>query len=309
LRRLSAFLIVLGLCALALPGIVSAAKQVTFKAAVVPIVGFPHTGNVLGAGAALQIEYTTAGTDSPGGLPHRLTGVNLYLPTGFRVHPSGFPTCGGEEVQREKGPIGCPKGSAAGPAGQVLVGGEEGTIESFYLPGDELEFFTLAHNPEAVEIYTRAHFVNLAAGGGFGPEMIAEVGRNFVGPPQSTEKVSMELGSAYRTDGRAHYYLTLPKKCPRGGFPLKAELEFTASGEESQAYPHAVASTFQRLALRALAEPLRWPCPVFSMSCRRARRGSSFEICRWSVTPARWLICLSLSLGTAAIAASTLTVR
>jgi hypothetical protein len=233
MRRLSAFLIVLGLCALAPPGIVSAAPQVTFRAAVVPIVGFPHTGNVLGAGAAVQIEYTISGTESVGGLPQPLTGVNLYLPTRFRVHLGGLATCSVQRLERS-GPLGCPPGSAAGPAGQVLAGREpvpeEGTIESFYLPGGELEFFTKADAPNLLEMYTQAHFVNLAGGGGFGPEMIAEAGKFQIESHQepSTEKVNVTLGSAYRTGGRAHYNLTLPKKCPRGGFPIKAELKFAA---------------------------------------------------------------------------------
>jgi hypothetical protein len=233
MRRLSAFLIALGLCALALPGIVSAAPQVTFKAVVVPIVGFPHTGNMLRAGAAVQIEYTISGTESRGGVPQPLTGVNLYLPTGFRVHPAGIATCSVQMLERG-GPHGCPLGSAAGPVGQVLAGSEPvpeaGTIESFYLPGGELEFFTEAHSPFLVELYSRAHFVNLAGGAGFGPEMIVEVGTGQSGPAQapSTEKVNVKLGSAYRTGRSAHYDLTLPKKCPRGGFPIKAELKFAA---------------------------------------------------------------------------------
>jgi hypothetical protein len=230
MRRLSAFLIALGLCALALPGLVSAAPQVTFKAAMVPIVGFPHTGNVLRAGAAVQIEYTISGTESRGGVPQPLTGVNLYLPTGFRVHPGGLATCSVQMLEMD-GPHGCPPGSAAGPVGQVLAGREPvpeaGTIESFYLPGGELEFFTEAHSPFLVEIFTHAHFVNLAGGGGFGPEVIADVSTHDVEEP-STEKVNVKLGSAYRTGGRAHYNLTLPKKCPRGGFPIKAELKFAA---------------------------------------------------------------------------------
>jgi hypothetical protein len=236
MRRLSAFLTVLGLCALAPPGIVSAAPRVTFKAAVVPIVGFPHTGNVLGAGAAVQIEYTISGTESRGGVPQPLTGVNLYLPAGFRVHPGGLATCSAQTLELY-GPIKCTRGSAAGPTGQVVLAGresgsrpEEGTIESFYLPGGELEFFTAARAPYSLEIYTQAHFVNLAGGGGVGPEMIAEAGKSQIESPEkpSTEKVKVQLGSAYRTGGRAHYNLTLPKKCPRGGFPIKAELKFAA---------------------------------------------------------------------------------
>ena len=34
-----------------------------------------------------------------------------------------------------------------------------------------------------------------------------------------------------------------------------------------------------RVSRHALTEPLRWPCPVFSMSCTRARRDRSLEIC------------------------------
>ena len=34
---------------------------VTFKAKAVPIPGFPHTGNILGAGAAVQAESTIKG--------------------------------------------------------------------------------------------------------------------------------------------------------------------------------------------------------------------------------------------------------
>jgi hypothetical protein len=260
MRRLSAFLIVLGLCALALPGMVSAAPQVTFKAAVVPIVGFPHTGNVLRAGAAVHIEYTVSGTESRWGGPQPLTGVNLYLPAGFRVHPAGVATCSVEMLERN-GPPSCPPGSAAGPVGQVLAGTgpvpEEGTIESFYQPGGELEFFAIAHAPFLLEIYSRAHFVNLAGGAGFGPEMIVEVGTGQTLPQApSTEKVNMRLGSAHRTGGRAHYDVTLPKKCPRGGFPIKAELKFaphqgtvpTSEGQPNLLLPEQTVTKFYKTA-------------------------------------------------------------
>jgi len=149
------------------------------------------------------------------------------------VHPGGLATCSAQTLGRY-GPLGCPRGLAAGPAGHVLAGREpvpeEGTIESFYLPGGELEFLIQAHAPYSLEMSTQAHFVNLAGSGGFGPEMIAEAGKfqteSYREP--STEKVNVTLGSAYRTGGRAHYNLTLPKKCPRGGFPIKAELKFAA---------------------------------------------------------------------------------
>ena len=52
MRRASTCLAVLGLAALGLPAAASAAPTVTFKATAIPIPGFPHTGNILGAGAA-----------------------------------------------------------------------------------------------------------------------------------------------------------------------------------------------------------------------------------------------------------------
>jgi hypothetical protein len=265
MRRLLAFLIALGFCALAFPGVVFAAPRVRFRAAVVPVVGFPHTGNMLGAGAAVRIDYTISGTESRGGVPQPLTGVNLYLPAGFRVHLAGVATCSVQMLEMD-GPLGCPRGSAAGPVGEVLAGREPvpeaGTIESFYLPGGELEFFTEAHSPFLVEIYSRAHFVNLAGGGGFGPEMITEVGTGQLGSSQapSTEKVNVKLGSAYRTGGRVHYDLTLPKKCPRGGFPVKAELKFAAH-EGTVPSSAKLGATNVVLPEQTVTKPYKTACP------------------------------------------------
>ncbi|HXD53485.1 MAG TPA: hypothetical protein VN618_01900, partial [Solirubrobacteraceae bacterium] len=88
MRRASSCVAVLGLAvfALALPGAASAAPKVTFKAKAVPIPGFPHTGNIFGAGAAVEAEYTISGTEY-GGFPPPLTHVNFYLPAGTKLHP------------------------------------------------------------------------------------------------------------------------------------------------------------------------------------------------------------------------------
>src|SRR5271166_3431576 len=68
MRRASTCLALLGLAVLGLPAAASAAPVVTFKAKAVPIPGFPHTGNILGAGAAEQVEWTIKGTEY-GGFP------------------------------------------------------------------------------------------------------------------------------------------------------------------------------------------------------------------------------------------------
>src|SRR5258708_31584628 len=68
MRRASTCLAVLGVALFALAGAASAAPTVTLKAKAVPITGFPHTGNILGAGAAVQAEFTIVGTEY-GGVP------------------------------------------------------------------------------------------------------------------------------------------------------------------------------------------------------------------------------------------------
>src|SRR5215469_6679763 len=144
---------VLGLAVLALPAAASAVPTVTVKAQIVPIKGFPGTGNKLGAGAAVASQATISGTEY-GGFPPPLIGVNVYLPKGTVLHPSGFPVCPPSILEPSgPGPKGCPKGSAAGPVGTatgvVAFGSsivpETTTIESFFAPGGGLEFFTFGH--------------------------------------------------------------------------------------------------------------------------------------------------------------------
>ena len=117
MRRVFTCLAVLGLAVLGLSATASAAPTITFKAKAIPIPHFPHTGNILGAGAAVQTEFTISGTEY-GGFPPPLTGVTVYLPAGVKLHPQGFATCAPSVIQ-EKGPAPCPKKSIAGPKGSA----------------------------------------------------------------------------------------------------------------------------------------------------------------------------------------------
>ncbi len=178
-RALLACAALLGLAAFALPAGASAVPTVAIKAKIVPIKGFPGTGNKLGAGAAVESQVSISGTEY-GGFPPPLIGVNVYLPKGTVLHPSGFPVCSPSVLEPSGvGPKGCPKGSAAGPVGTatgvVAFGSsivpETTTIESFYAPGGGLEFFTFGHEPVLLEILSKAHFVN--ATGLYSKELIA----------------------------------------------------------------------------------------------------------------------------------------
>jgi hypothetical protein len=241
MRRASTCLAVLGLAVLALPGLASAAPTVTFKAEAVPISGFPGTGNILGAGAALQTEFTISGTEY-GGFPAPLVGVNVSLPTGSKLHTTGFPTCTKTVLEQEGAQACIKKKASAGPVGKalgVVAFGEtrvpETTeIHSFFAPGGGFEFLATGHSPVELEIISSGHYVNLNGGGGFGPKL--ETGIPLVvtvpgAPDASVETISVKVGAAYKSHGKPVYYGRLPTKCPKKGFPLKAELTFAPNAQ------------------------------------------------------------------------------
>ncbi len=253
--RRALFIAVLGAALMALPGVASATPSVKFKAQAVPIPGYKGTGNILGAGAALEAHYEISGTEYFNS-PPPIIGVNFYLPRGSVLHPSGFPTCK-EEVLRQKGPIGCPKGSQAGPIGTVLgyvsFGGErveESTeLFSFYKPGGGFIFFDDGHTPVSLEIYSNGAYKNFVGGAGFGPELITKVPlvASVPGAPYASVKtITVKAGSATgpkNNPKKDTYYGRVPKKCPKGGFPLKTEVIFAQNGEESK--PEAVTATYK----------------------------------------------------------------
>jgi len=255
MRRASVVIAVLGAVALfALPSMASAAPTVTFKAKAVPIPGFPKTGNIYGAGAAVEAEYTISGTEYLGA-PPPIIGVNFYLPKGTVLHPSGFPTCSKETLERV-GPSGCPTGSAAGPVGTVtgfVNFGHEPVVEdselsSFYTEGGGLLFFTDGHSPVSLEIISGGKYTNLSGGEGYGPKLVTQVPLvpSVPGAPYaSVSSIHIKAGSAYKSKGKTIYYGRVPKKgqCPKSGFPIKTEITFAENGEPS--HPVTVTKTYK----------------------------------------------------------------
>jgi hypothetical protein len=244
----------------ALTGVAAALPTVNFKARAVPIPGFHNTGNILGAGAALQAEYEIAGTEYFGS-PPPIIGINLYLPKGSRLHTRGFPTCSKTTLE-QFGPIWCRKGSAAGPIGKVLgyvtVGGtrveEALTLSSLYAPGGGFEFFSKGSSPVSIEILSNGRYINLRGTRSYGPELKTEVPlvMSLPGAPYASVKsITVEVGSAYTTGRGKHrqtiYYGRVPTKCPKGGFPIKTEVIFAENGELAR--PETVTKTY------------RSPCP------------------------------------------------
>jgi hypothetical protein len=235
MRKSITALALFGLAVLGVTGVASGAPVVTFKAKAVPIPGFPNTGYKLGAGTAFQSEFTIKGTEY-GGFPPPLIGVNVYLPAGSKLHPQGFPTCSIESLKKTGS---CSSRSKAGPVGHALgvvsFGTErvpeEVTVQPYFAPGGGLEFYVEGRSPVLIEIISNGHFAR--AGGGFGEKLVSEVPlvETVPGAPDaSTERISVKVGAAFKKNGKTTYYGRVPNKCPKGGFPVKAELMFAGLG-------------------------------------------------------------------------------
>lgn len=230
------------LAALAVPALSAATPTVAVKARIVAIKGFPRTGDYLGAGAAVEAQYTISGKEY-GGFPPPLIGVNVYLPKGTVLHPSGFPTCPLATLEPSGGgPKDCPKYSHAGPVGKVTgyvafgkeVVPETATIESFYAPNGGLTFFTFGHEPVLLEVISQARYVG--ASGLYDKELIAAVPLVETVPgaqDASVKSITVTVGSAIKSHGKTIYYGRVPSKC-KGSLPAKTELTFAGLGGLTQ---------------------------------------------------------------------------
>jgi hypothetical protein len=241
MRRASTCLALLGLAVFgfALPGVASAAPTVKLVAKAVPIPGFPGTGNILGAGAAVEAKYTIEGKEFTGGVPSPLTHFRFWLPAGAKLHPQGFVTCTAAELEAV-GPSGCPKKSQASPVGSAgvvdVIGGEPvtetATLQAFFAPGGGLQFYVDAAAPISAQLIASTGSFKGASGlysnELSGPIKLIETVPGA--PPVSTTSINIKVGSAYKQGKKTVYYGTLPKTCPKGGFPVKSEFTFL-SGE------------------------------------------------------------------------------
>lgn len=229
--------------------------SVTGEAVAIP--GFPHTGNMLGAGAAVHAQVRISGSEYVGS-PPPLIGITVDLPVGVRLDPQAFPKCPFAVIVEEREPRKCPGGSSAGPPGRaegvVEFGGErvpETTqILSFYAPGGGLEFLVVGHTPAVLEVPVTSRLQAAGSAPGFGPTFTGEVPLIETVPGAayaSAESIDITLGTAIRKRGRTYYYGRVPRNCPRGGFRVRSEFVFAEEGEVAK--PERVVVAF------------RAPCP------------------------------------------------
>jgi hypothetical protein len=246
--RVVSILACLAVMAVGLPAFAQAAPKVTVKAKVLPVPinpssakspNYPKTGNILGAGASVETQITISGTEY-GGFPSPLTGVVVYLPSGTKLHPSGFTTCSNAILESHETSK-CPKKSVASPKGEVLGVVSFGTtrvqekasVQAFFTPGGKLAFFTEGTTPVDLEILSTGSFST--ASKPFGPKLTAIVPLVLTvpeAPYASVLSIKIKVGAAFLQGKKLISYGTVPTKCPKGGFPAKTELKFL-SGETS----------------------------------------------------------------------------
>lgn len=244
LRLTLAFLGSLGVAGFTQPSPAVAVPAATFTIRALAIPGFPGTGDILGAGAVLQGTAKISGTEY-GGAPPPLLGVKFYAPAGAVLDSHGFATCS-PAVLEQSGPQMCPRRSVAGPKGfaigTVSFGGERvperASVQPFFAPGGGLTAFVDGTTPVLVEVLAKARLARSSAPP-FGPELTGEIPLIETVPgalDASVEEGTVSVGAAYKLRGRTVAYITLPKKCPSGGWPTKAEASFLGGATVQATY-------------------------------------------------------------------------
>jgi hypothetical protein len=226
------YMILAVLAVLALPAAAQAAQVTGVKAAIVPIPGFAETGNILGAGADVEIEGKLEGDELPGGLPLQTRRLVLYFPAGTKIDPAGFPTCTAEKLEI-KGPEGCSKQSriadgTVGVADQIGQGEatrETGALEVYATPGGGVVAYANAAAPISAQIVILAHWETAPAP--YGPKLTFEIPLVESVPGAlavSGTALHVKAGAAIKKGDKTYYYGRVPTKCPKGGFPGKGEV-------------------------------------------------------------------------------------
>ncbi len=264
-------LALLGVAVFGFTALAAAAPTVTFKARVVPIPKnlkkkggptWPGTGNILGAPAAVEGTFTIKGNEYPTASegfaagtqlnvgPAPLRQVLVYLPKGTKISAKGFKTCSKSHFEAHLEPP-CPKGSLASPPGEadgkVFLGSsavaEKVKVQGYFAPGGGLTFWIEGREPAVIEEFATGGISS--ASGIFGEKLVSHVPliEPVSGAPFAmAEKIKVTVGAAMKKGKRLISYGYVPKKCPKGGFPGKAELWF-GSGEAESSWQKVTVTT------------------------------------------------------------------
>ncbi len=234
-----AYALVLGLLALGcLPASAQAAETVALHTSFTP--------NRLGASTTIGFGFTIA--SATGGLPSPLTHVSLRMPKGMNYVTTtlGLAICKPQALV-ERGIAGCSPNSRLGYGSAFVevpfgtdAGHEIPEIQALMGPPHEGNIVVLFYANGLAPVYAQIVFAGelLPGEGAFGGNLdttIPEIKSVTNGPAVSIINVASTIGPSHLTyykhvHGKLVGYkpqgISLPTKCPHGGFPFSAQFTF-----------------------------------------------------------------------------------
>jgi hypothetical protein len=140
---------------------------------------------------------------------------------------------------KNTGPSGCKKNAVASPKGsalgEVTFGTErvpeEASLQAFFGPNKGLLFFVNGSSPVSLEFVSGGTYVN-SGQPPYGLELkttVPAIATVPGAPLASTKTINIKVGAAIKKGSKLLSYGTLPKTCPKGGFPVKTEMIFGGS--------------------------------------------------------------------------------
>jgi hypothetical protein len=233
-------------CALALALLVIGCLPSSAGAAETVALHTSFTPNRLGASTTIGFGFTIASTT--GGLPSPLIHVSLRMPKGMNYVTTtlGLAICKPENLIA-KGLSGCSPNSRLGYGSafvEVPFGADAGheipEIQALMGPPKDGNIVVLFYANGLAPVYAQIVFAGelLPGEGAFGGDLdttIPEIKSVTNGPPVSIINVNSTIGPSHltyykRVHGKLVGYkpqgISLPSKCPRGGFPFAAQFTF-----------------------------------------------------------------------------------
>jgi hypothetical protein len=224
----------------------TAAQTVTLHASFIP--------DRLGARVTAQFEFDVHST-IPGRSPAPITDFDLHLPKGINALSSalGLANCS-PQMLFSGGPEGCPANSRIGFGSAIVIVPaerepveEEGNVELYIGPPNpehlEILFYAEGRAPVSAQLVFPGHLLEDSAP--FSGQLNTDIPLVPTwpgGPNLSITRMSSTigpLGLTYYRHVRGKFVpfsprgILLPKRCPRGGFPFRADLTFLTGAQSS----------------------------------------------------------------------------
>lgn len=189
----------------------------------------------LGARTALTFSARLSGGEE--GVPAPLRSLTVHLPAGLGVDLRGVASCAPARVRR--GARACPRGSSVGRGQATMVAHagsqtieEQASLSAFRIPDQHgrpaLAILGVGLTPLTERIVSRG--VLLADRPPYGSKLVVTIPAIPtlpLEPDASFLSLSLTIGAA--SAPRAHAAgaaITVPRRCPQGGFPFAADMRF-----------------------------------------------------------------------------------